>query len=107
MCDLLSPQETQELAALGRLTLLQALPHVVAALPPALGGLLELRVHEKGWDDVLWDSEACPHTAQRCRLHAAPCLSCACTTPTCRRKEASSSVQLTVAGGEPKRPWGR
>ena len=42
-------ESTQDLAALGRLTLLQAPLRVAAAVPPALGGLIELRVHELGW----------------------------------------------------------
>lgn len=50
----------QDLAALGHLTLLLAPPDVVAALPPALGGLVELRVRGHELDTLHINTRACP-----------------------------------------------
>ena len=71
MCDVLGAHGAhasirglaQDLAALGRLTLLQAPRDVVAALPPALGGLIELRVHEQ---EKPWKDKACPDMGAAC-----------------------------------------
>ena len=82
----------QDLAALGRLTLLLAPPEVVAALSPALGGLVELRVHEEERDSRRWyardmgNTQACPDMGAACLCMGAACL---CMGAACPHVSAS------------------
>lgn len=96
----------QDLAALGRLTLLLAPPNVAAALPSALGGLVELRVHEEELDFRRWwwnergKTWACPDYGGSVSLHGAACPDVGASCHHTDEFEVQSFQRLRAQAGE-------